>query len=402
MVNKKKFFIVNLSILLFTGVLFFLTRQVPFKAYSFLMNILLFLIFIFGCTHIIKKISYNGYIKKSTFVCLGMLILLIFYAILIGNDPTLILRFSIILTLIILAYFIKPNLKFVKIFLFFEIVQSIFVIGLQIILVSSYDFESYMPIRMFFLENGFGDVYTTGSNWWKIQPLGNALLPFAYFISFLIYTGKFRFFICSLFLIAILCAGNFAFLMGIIVFKALYFVFIKKWDVVNILTYLSTIIIIFLFSGKYLFNSFLAVIENKSLSSNQIRIDQIKILSNNISENTISIFFGSGLGNLLNYSTIWRDYSNSIYYEMQTFYIINQVGFVFFSLYLLLNFLLSIYTIKLRSLLVVYVSYLVYSFFNPYIFDTNHIVVIILLVSSKKLINAKSIFNNSYIQSRYS
>ena len=65
---------------------------------------------------------------------------------------------------------------------------------------------------------GWGDVYTYNGVFWRIQLKGNALLPFAFFVSWIYLSSFKRYLISSLFLVALILAGNFAFILGVIVF----------------------------------------------------------------------------------------------------------------------------------------------------------------------------------------
>ncbi len=85
-----------------------------------------------------------------------------------------------------------------------------------------------------------------------------------------------------------------------------------------------------------------------------------------MSENIITILFGQGLGNKIDIKTQWKDYSDNIYYELQSLYIMNQVGILFFTWFVIINILLSKYFIKYKILLIAYVSYIFYALFNPY------------------------------------
>jgi hypothetical protein len=212
-------------------------------------------------------------------------------------------------------------------------IQALFIIGFEVYLMTTFDLKSYYPIRLFFQESGWGDVYTFTGNLWKIQIMGNALLPFAFFISFIYYQKKLRILLLFIFALAILFAGNFAFLLGIILFSGLYCIYIKRWSLQKIVIdgFFGIILlsIITIPAYTYLTN----IIEKKAISSNPTRIDQANVLIDNMAENIYTILFGQGLGNQINVKTQWRDYSHSIYYELQALYIMNQVGIIFFSFF---------------------------------------------------------------------
>lgn len=386
-----------ISLIFFSLVVLFLTRQIILMRYSFVINIFLLLFFIINSKSIIRNISSNILIRTTVSFILILLLLMVLYSLCLRNDPLLITRFFIILVSLLLAYFVKPHVEYISIFVFFITLQALLVITFELILILFFDYESYLPIRMYFLNNNLGDIYTINGNFWKIQIRGNALLPFAFFISMIYYEGKKKKFFSGIFLLAILCAGNFAFILGIILFTVLYYMYKTKWTIQKIAQNSLFGIIFFLIVSIPLFNYFTKVVKYKSISSNPIRIDQAKVLINNMNENLGTIIFGQGLGNVLNVKTQWRDYTGDIYFELQSLYILNQVGILFFVLYVIVNIIFTKYSIKYPQLLIAYFSYIFYAFFNPYFLDTNHIVVIIILLSLKKIFDEKNILNSCYI-----
>ena len=387
----------NLLLLLFILIVLFLTRQVPFNSYSFIMNISLILFFIFNYRYILININKDKILKQLFFLTIGISLLMIFYSLYLENEPSLIIRFYLIIVLIFLAYFVKPDKKYINIFIFFIGIQALFLICFEIYLMANFSIETYYPIRHFFLNNNWGDVYTYNGIIWKIQLKGNALLPFAFFISMVYYKGFKRSLIAGLFFVATLLAGNFAYILGIILFLGLYYIYSKRWTIQKIVLngFIGIILTIVLFNSTY--NYFSNVVEQKSVSSNSIRIDQTNVLVENMNKNLVTILFGQGLGNTVDVKTEWRDYSGAIYYELQAFYIMNQSGILFFTFFILMNILLAYYMFKYKLLFIVYASYIFYALFNPYFLDTSHIVVIIILLSLRKVFDEKNIFNTRSI-----
>ena len=262
---------------------------------------------------------------------------------------------------------------------------------------ANFSIDTYYPIRHFFLNNNWGDVYTYNGIIWKIQLKGNALLPFAFFISMVYYKGFKRSLIAGLFFVATLLAGNFAYILGIILFLGLYYIYSKRWTIQKIVLngFIGIILTIVLFNPTY--NYFSNVVEQKSGYSNSTRIDQTNVLVENMNKNLVTILFGQGLGNTVDVKTEWRDYSGAIYYELQAFYIMNQLGILFFTFFILINILLAYYMFKYKLLFIVYASYIFYALFNPYFLDTSHIVAIIILLSLRKVFDEKNIFNTRSI-----
>jgi hypothetical protein len=100
-----------------------------------------------------------------------------------------------------------------------------------------------------------------------------------------------------------------------------------------------------------------------------------------------SVILGSVLGNTINITTAYRDYSNQIYYEIQAVYLFNQLGILNFAVFIFLHILFAINFISQKKLLLIYFFYVVYAVTNPYIFDTNHVIVIMILVTLNRLKN---------------
>ena len=387
----------NLLLLLFILIVLFLTRQVPFNSYSFIMNISLILFFIFNYRYILININKDKILKQLFFLTIGISLLMIFYSLYLENEPSLIIRFYLIIVLIFLAYFVKPDKKYINIFIFFIGIQALFLICFEIYLMANFSIDTYYPIRHFFLNNNWGDVYTYNGIIWKIQLKGNALLPFAFFISMVYYKGFKKSLIAGLFFVATLLAGNFAYILGIILFLGLYYIYSKRWTIQKIVLngFIGIILTIVLFNPTY--NYFSNVVEQKSGDSNPTRIDQTNVLVENMNKNLVTILFGQGLGNTVDVKTELRDYSGVIYYELQAFYIMNQSGILFFTFFILINILLAYYMFKYKLLFIVYASYIFYALFNPYFLDTSHIVAIIILLSLRKVFDEKNIFNTRSI-----
>ncbi|MFC3293684.1 hypothetical protein [Modicisalibacter luteus] len=343
--------------------------------------------------------------RKNIGACLllflGLLIVTfhVFYSVTLGNDLFLIIRFALIASLLLICYFVIPHTNYINLFLFFLTLQAVFLIAFEIYMVWNYFSQDYSEVRNFFRVNEWGDVYTFNGYFWKIQLKGNALIPFALFVSLIYFQGKKRFAYSVLFILAIIVAGNFAFVLGTALFLVLFY-FLKNRltliDLTNKMTLMSILFLVFLIPVS----SYLAeVVQIKSSHSNPVRIDQAVVLMENVGQQP---FLGMGFGNLVNKATEFRDYSGSIYYELQALYFINQMGILFFSFFAVLHAAFTLLFIRYKLLIASYLSYILYSLFNPYLLDTNHIVVIVVLVSLKKVMDdGRSLLNTSVLQPKY-
>ena len=223
MQNSLRGLTYQITIFSFSVMVFLLFRQFPLLEYSVIMNISCFIFFI-----LVIFIFKTEILKNKLFLSsLVILSLYGIYSILLGNDPTLILRFYIILLLIIVSYYCSlDSFKFIKIFLFFALIQAIVVILLEVYMFQNYRFTDYSEIRNYFVMNQYGDIYTYNGFFYKIQIKGNALLLFAYMITFYLYkfTKEKKYVLAMLvFLISVIFCGNLAFYIVLIIHTFIYF-----------------------------------------------------------------------------------------------------------------------------------------------------------------------------------
>ena len=383
---------------LFAVIVFLLTRQCPLNSFSFIMNICLFLFFLFSLQDIAKRLN-NNFLGILSLLNTIVLLVLALYSLFMDNEVSLIFRFFIVLLLICYAYFVKPREKYIKFFLFFILIQAVFIIGFEIYMITNFNQETYSALRHVFLDNNWGDITTYNGYFWKIALKGNALIPFAFFISLVYYNGLRCYAMSGLFLVASIVSGNFAFIVGI-VFFILGYLLIKRFTLNQLIILQLFIFFLVIIMAKPAYKYVTATIDRKAKYSNAVRIEQMKVLVNNMNSGALTLLFGQGLGNTISERTAFRDYTEKHSYELQPLYILNQVGLVYFVLFVCFNIILTLKFIKYKKLILIYFSYVLYASFNPYIFDTSHIVVIIVLISLKKVSDGKySLCDSCSVQS---
>jgi hypothetical protein len=377
--NNKMYYsslnVKNKILYVFSFLLFFLlTRQVPFDSFSYLMNLSLVGLIIFSISNIAKKIY--GKFDFLVLIIFSFLTIQFFYSLILMNQLSNVSRFYLIFGFLTISYYIILPKKTISIFLYLSVLQAILILIFSIFLSSFFTIDDYLPLRAFFLEKGWGDVFTYDGWFYKIQIKGNALLPFAFFITFF-YKLKYRIIIRLILFIGCLVAGNIAFLISIFIFLAIYYLKTDKIEVFYRRFFLLFIFIII--SSVPIYKNFIEeTLERKNVASLPLRTEQINLLMNDLAEKDIYIYIGRGIGHTIEKISSNRDYRGNVYFELQTFYVLNQLGILGFSLFLFYNIFISI---KLYSkwLILCYVCYVLYAFTNPYIFDTNHIVVILIL-----------------------
>lgn len=228
-------------------------------------------------------------------------------------------------------------------------------------------------IRLWATSNGYGDVYFDGVVP-KVQLHGNALLVVAFMIDFY----KKRKFDCInvILLLGIIVAGNFAFKMGFIMFFSWlgWREFFHKITIKKLVLIFMSVVMLTMFiqyTGEEA--------EKKSgyNSSNAVRIAQLDVLTDT---NEIT---GFGLGALVKDSRINHGKLDNRYFEVQTLYVYYQIGAICLIMYYCLLFSLMRYRI-FKDGQILLAIYLIYSFFNPYCFDTTEMLTIIFLASLSK------------------
>ena len=189
--------------------------------------------------------------------------------------------------------------------------------------------------------------------------------------------------------LGMLVAGKFAFVLGLIVFLFLVFLNTNQFKTKKFLTLAIVGLFAIVFAAKPAIEYLDNTISKKSQESNPTRLDQSIVLWTDLKESPLSLVFGQGLGNTLEVKTKWRDYTDNIYFELQSLYFLNQMGLFNFLIFVICNVLCVILYFRQPIVKIIYVSYILYALFNPYFLDTSHIVVIIILSSLNQVLEKR-------------
>ncbi|MFD3408626.1 hypothetical protein SKC37_08150 [Aquirufa sp. HETE-83D] len=363
--------------LFFFGLVFILTRQIPFSSFSLLMNISLVGVFLsYFCLYKIR-VAALSLLDEFLVFFIFILILHLGYSVLLqSNKLEYSVRFFIIILSILLAYYLnKIPIRSLYYFVAIVLLQALFVIFVEIICLFFDNGENVAILQSIVKFYEWGSIYSNGT-FYHIQIKGNALLPFTYMVVTIVWVNKRL--LRIIFLISTIFAGNFAFLISIFFFHTLLFLLNLKKNYKSYLKIFVVFLLLIVLSSTII-GFVIEKINSKLDDSIFERFEQKKYLLDHLTNNPFSILFGNGLGTTLNVQSYTRDYRDSIYFEIQPLYFLDQMGVILFSFFILLNIGFVYRNYKNYSLLVIYVSYILYSFSNPYILDTNHIVVIMVL-----------------------
>ncbi|WP_144061520.1 hypothetical protein [Bacillus sp. 1NLA3E] len=325
--------------------------------------------------------------------------MLIYSIVIEHNSVSLAIRFYSVFVLLLSAFFLPPKKIYVNIFVLLAVLHSVLLIGFEIYIVLFGDPEFAGFIRSKVMELGLGDIYTYNQYFYRIQIKGNPILPISFLVSlFAIQSKRLKISAASLLFVGTIVAGNFAFILAILFFLGMYFIILffsnKKVSVflknlfnsrMRILMLVGSIILILFIAVMVLYPYLNELLLLKMEVSIPTRFDQMAQLIENLAETPTSLLFGQGLGNVINVITDYRDYRNNYYFELQTLYVLNQVGILYFLLFLITKIAFVIKFWDNKFIYLIYLSYVLYAFTNPYLFDTTNILVLIVLSSLSKL-----------------
>ena len=389
---------VDILLFLFAGVVLFLTRQFPLSAYSTLGNI--FLIGLLFVSFFWKNKTIDTSSKKTMKLIFIWSVFLLTYATLIReNSINLVFRFYIIILCLLLSHWVHlPLIATKRIFFFFILLQCFVLIVIEAIMNLFFSINNYLPFRFFFMEQGWGDVYTYDGFFYRVQIKGNALIPFAFFLTFLKdYTFKYRRTLQIILLISSIIAGNFAYLIGIFIFIIFWYLFndLRKRKFRNRIIIFS---FVFALSIGSIMECTQDVLDRKSGYSLGTRSDQVDVLIRDVQKDISTFLLGKGLGNNVTIKTSFRDYTDNLYFEIQAMYFFNQLGLINSLIFISFLLFLAIKKIFYKDLLFIYFCYIIYGVTNPYILDTTQTTVILILISISNVRKQKNRLYNSVIQ----
>lgn len=373
----------RISVIVWCFMIFCYYFQVPFKLLSSYIIPLLFLYIVLSG----RILNFKGYFKDTdkliifyfVFICLSSLI-----SLLLGVMSTKILRFASILIAIPVAFFVrKKDFKWeYRVFIALSIIKSVYliVIAIQMKLAGT-----FAPFRLWAEQNDFGDAYFVYNIIPRIQLYGNPLLMTGFMVYF--HNNRKVNLINIILFSGILIAGNFAFILGLALFFLYEYISSKKRNnFISLNRFFATIVLIILSVG-FLYYANLEM-SRKAKGGNALKIKQAQILVDT------NLVFGRGIGASVPRNEELTRNPDAIYYELQTLYIFYQIGIIGILLYYFTTlYMCRSFGIKIFML---YIIYNVYSFFNPYCFDSTQMITIIILINLNSVTGKKN-GNRNYL-----
>lgn len=330
-------------------------------------------------------------IRKMNCLYVFCLLFLIAYSLAWGNTLSLAFRFGLILLFVLSSYSWKINYTFfLKSIIIINGVLVFGLIILELYLMNCSEAEYGFIRNEIVRANKIGDVFLYNDIYYKLELIGTSLIVFVYMLTYIveILPSKYKWYVRAFFLIGVVLAGNFAYLLAVVIFHILiYFLTVDIRRKSEFPKFLIGSIFIAVLIGCIFAPLFSSTMEEKD-EGNSTRKDQFEVLMNDMSESGITLLLGTGIGHTVDVKTRYRDYRGNTYYEIQSAYVLNQLGLVNFTMLIIMNIFLAFKYIKLKKLLIIYVVYIIYASTNPYMWDTTHIVAIVSLICCKSYLNS--------------
>ncbi len=275
-------------------------------------------------------------------------------------------RFLIILLIIPLAQLIEePDFKLE--WNTFQCISAARVIPVLFVWIQLLFTQNYSSYRAWAQQTGAGDIYILNGIP-RVQLKGSSLFVLTFLVD--LYKNKKLTPFGVLMIIGALVSGNSAYILGIAVGLVFFFLPMLKKRYVDE-KWKNFVLIPFIIVGFVLFVGYAdRSMTQKSGSSNLVRDEQAEVLLDT------NPAIGFGLGHPIIANTSTRNYNGNTYFELQTLYILNQIGMI--GLLFFYTLTISPYLDR-KYMLFAYLSYLIYSFWNPYCFDSTHIITMILI-----------------------
>lgn len=348
--------------ILSVALVLFLTQQVYLRDYNVVMNCLVLVMFLVLCFEKIPTLTWVlCLILMVNFVVSALTLNNVFYSV----------RFFFVIIATVFAFQVKETSPPLRIILGVGGLQAFLVIFIGLYLMISGDERLACWVRVFFKDYGLGDVYTFNGVYYRVQLVGNALIPFFFMISYERRAESYIYiFFSFLYFTAVIFCGNLTFFIACFIYV---FICLDRYRK-------KCLVIFFAFLSPVLLNSLHDIWAMKfsgGASSMGIRFDQAIAILNKLHEKPIAFFTGWGLGAPMP-DGVYKKYSSSLYIEIQSLYIFFQIGLLGFAFYCVNVIYLVKKTFTPRNTFI-FIMYLIYASSNPYMFDTTHFIVVLLL-----------------------
>lgn len=340
-----------------------LTRQMQLRDYNY---------FLVGATAGIAFLGWSVIAYKIVSLSFTYFVLCFLLGLMSGAGVSDALRFLAILLFTLSAFLFKPHDQTPKkLLIAIGLVQAGVVIGIGGYLGVIQDASVAAAIRVWANDVlQMGDVYSFNGVYYRVQLIGNALLPFFFCLTLHFRNeGKWMVLSCGIFTIALIFAGNLTYWAA----SAAYTLYEFRSYLRNPLVALIAIVGIFFVTSSAIVTESTSAKFSEDDGSAGIRVDQISVILDRMERHPYGAIFGFGLGQRIPDGQ-FRNYSEYLYIELQAAYVFYQIGLIGMTLYALSFVGLAYKCLNDESRPILF-AYIFASISNPYIFDSNQVFV---------------------------
>jgi hypothetical protein len=295
----------------------------------------------------------------------------------VGNELSVSLRFLVITMATLLAFNVRTRPVSTALALLPVILQAFGIAALSFFLTISNDPHLASIIRGAAHVGGWGDIYSFDGVYFRVQLVGNALIPFLFMVSLWHSPSKFKRWGLFTSTLGLVAAGNLTYFIT----AALALIIRFRSHLLSQMRTLLAVALILTIATLSFYDAASETISRKfsgDESSMGIRFDQIEAVVKATSQTPAALLSGAGLGSRFPNGRI-IDYSDSLYIELQALYVGYQIGLFGVAIYIGSLVFLARQRLSSKGRTLFYL-YMLSGISNPYILDTNQIFVTMLLV----------------------
>jgi hypothetical protein len=288
------------------------------------------------------------------------------------------MRFLLVTVGTLLAFHIAPAAISARLALVPLILQSALIVTISLSLAVLQDLEAASAIRSMVLESNWGDIYSFDGFYYRVQLIGNALIPLLFLVSLWRWRqGLYYRAAAMVALLGLVAAGNLTYVV-----VALVAILMRTWQVARRSLAARVMIGVVICAALVVAWDAASDAFNKKFGANDssmgVRFDQIDVAVSLWSESSSRFVLGAGLGSNFPDGRE-RAYSESQYIELQSLYLFVQLGVLGSAIYLA-TLVFSARECLNKDGQWIFWLYMLSGITNPYILDTNQIIAAMLLV----------------------
>jgi hypothetical protein len=297
-------------------------------------------------------------------------------SIMVGNDASGVTRFLVITIGTLTAFYIRP-VSISSLALLPLTLQAVGISVVSIALAFMHDPSVASAARFYVKDAEWGDIYSFDGFYYRVQLIGNALLPLLFLIGLWKYKdGAAYRWTAWLALAGVIAAGNLTYHIVIVVA-----VLIRLWPLMRKSARARIVIALALFGAVAVaLPATVEVFDRKFTGSESmdIRYDQVDVAKKAWSNSPAGFLIGAGLGAPYPDGRD-RDYSHYQYIELQILYLTYQLGLLGMLIYFATLVVLVFHFLDPTGQLIFWL-YVLSGCTNPTVLDTNQILAAMMLV----------------------